>query len=548
MHDIVSVPDPKVQDAISKALTTWQEKNLCQRIWNKDHTVWSADPKEISNRLGWLDLPIEMRSEIPTLQAFADEVRNDGITDVVLLGMGGSSLAPEVFATTFGSAPGYPTLSVLDSTHPDAVRAVEARIDLAKTLFIVASKSGTTLETLSFFRTFWDRVSATTTKPGAYFVAITDPGSSLETIANERGFRRVFAAPPTVGGRYSALSVFGMVPAALIGADIVGMLDNAAEMVKLCSPELPVEENVGVVLGVALAELAKLKVDKVTFLTSPKIDAFPAWIEQLIAESVGKDGKCIVPTYGETLPKLEHLGTDRVFVDMTFAGEDDVTTRRILEKTAAASYPLVRAPFKQPIDLGGQIFLWEFTTAVAGASFGINPFNQPDVQLAKELAKAAMAKSSEVKPESDQGFVPTDDESKLLEKVRDWAQPKDGDYLAIHAYLAPTDATTSKLEKIRDQFGTFLGVAATVEYGPRFLHSTGQLHKGGANNGLFLQLVDEPTSVLPVPETDFTFNEVIAAQAAGDREALKQRDRRVLSINLGTDSAAGLNTIANLAL
>jgi transaldolase/glucose-6-phosphate isomerase len=459
---------------------------------------------------------------------------------VVLLGMGGSSLAPEVFQQTFGNAPGYPKLQVLDSTHPAAVKAVEARIDPARTLFVVSSKSGTTTETNSFLYHFWHKLKQVKDDPGAHFVAITDPGTPLETLARERNFRAVFNAPEDVGGRYSALTVFGLVPAALIGADIDAVIERAQRMSRACGPAAPEENHPGIVLGAALAELAAAKRDKVTFLCSPALAAFPAWLEQLIAESTGKDGKGIVPVANEPLMAPEKYGADRFFVSLRLDGDENQMLDRQLAGLQANGYPVARIELKDKSDLGQEFFRWEFAVAAAGAAMRINPFNQPDVQLAKDLAKKAM--NGDGGPARAKGEVATADGESLHRAVTSWlAKKKARDYVSVQAYLDPSPENAAELRALCEALQERLsGAASTLGFGPRFLHSTGQLHKGGLNTVLALQIVDEPGGNLAVPETNYTFDALIRAQALGDFMALKQRRRRVLRVNLGDDSAGGL--------
>ena len=539
----IRLTDQMLVDAIESTLQTWDEQKICRRIWEKDHTVWSPDPTELSNRLGWLRLPEKSLEQIETIQAFAAEISDAGMNHVVLLGMGGSSLAPEVFERTFGSASGYPELIVLDSTHPDAVRTVESTIDPARTLFVVASKSGTTLETLSFYRTFWDRVCAVTSTPGSHFVAITDPGSALEKLAEDRQFRRVFGAPASVGGRYSALSVFGLVPAALIGVDIKLLIERARSMAYSSSDAVKASDNPSLRLGVTLALLAVEGIDKVTFFGSPKIAALPIWIEQLVAESVGKAGKGIIPVDGEALAAPDDYGRDRLFVAMSLKGDGDEQIAERLAALEAAGHPVLSLALRDKFDLGSEMFRWELATAAAGAVLGINPFDQPDVQLAKSLAKEAMASKGDGATVPDEGIVDAADQPTLSTALAEWAKVNLGDYVAIQAYLSPTEEAAASLQDIRTKLGQRLGVATTIGFGPRFLHSTGQLHKGGANNGLFLQFVDTPSEDLPVPETGFSFAELIEAQAIGDAKALAQRGRRVLRVNLGPDALAGLKNV-----
>jgi transaldolase/glucose-6-phosphate isomerase len=533
------------QKRVQRRLKEWQKLQFAARLWQKDYTLWSEEPQpELTDRLGWLELPERMEGEVAGLRAFADQVKAEGIKHVVLLGMGGSSLAPEVFQQTFGNAPGYPELQVLDSTHPAAVKAVEARIDPARTLFIVSSKSGTTTETNSFFYYFWHKLKQTKDRPGAYFVAITDPGTPLEALARERNFRAVFNAPEDVGGRYSALTIFGLLPAALIGADVSAVLARARRMSEACGPATPEGNHPGVVLGAALAELAAAKRDKVTFLCSPSLAAFPAWLEQLIAESTGKDRKGIVPVANEPLAAPEKYSVDRFFVYLCLDGDQNHVLDRQVAALQANGHPVARVELKDASDLGQEFFRWEFAVAAAGAAMGINPFNQPDVQLAKDLAKKAMSEdgggAARVKDE-----VAVADGEALRRSVASWLEKKKTrDYVSVQAYLNPSPENAAKLQALCAMLQERLGgTATTLGFGPRFLHSTGQLHKGGPNTVLALQIVDEPAETLAVPETNYTFAALIRAQALGDFMALKQRRRRVLRVNLGDDSAGGLTRL-----
>jgi transaldolase/glucose-6-phosphate isomerase len=454
--------------------------------------------------------------------------------------MGGSSLAPEVFQRTFGNSSGYPELMVLDSTHPAAVRAVEARLDLARSLFIVSSKSGTTTEMLSFYQYFWRQVAHGTQAPGRQFIAITDPGTPLGALARERAFRRVFLAPPDVGGRYSALTVFGLVPAALIGVDVRGLLDRARRMAEACGSVVASHENPGLSLGAALGQFALAGCDKVTFVVSPSLDALPAWLEQLIAESTGKDGRGIVPVAEEVLAGPEVYSNDRVFVHLRLGGQKQSDANANLAAAENAGHPVIRIQLAEKLDLGQEFFRWEVAVAAAGAVLGIHPFNQPDVELAKQLARKAMAKKGSEQKDAAQ-TISVAQPAELRKAVSSWlGNARPGDYIALQAYLAPSPETTGRLQDLRHRLRERPRLATTLGYGPRFLHSTGQLHKGGQNTGLFLQLVDEPTSDLPVPETDYTFGALIQAQALGDYQALKQRGRRVLRVQLGGDTARGL--------
>ena len=538
---------------VEERLRRWQEEDFTARLWRKDPSLWAPEPfpPELADRLGWLDLPEDSAAGLPDLVPLAEEAAAEGFEHAVVLGMGGSSLAPEVFALTFGRRPGRLAVEVLDSTHPDAVAALAGRIDVARSLFLVSSKSGGTTETLSFFRFFWERVSrGGSAAPGRHFVAITDPGSSLQALGRERGFRRVVLAPPEVGGRYSALSAFGLVPAALQGLDVGTLLARGREMAALCGPGRPAAGNPGLVLGAALGELAAAGRDKLTLFTSPAIAAFPDWLEQLIAESTGKEGKGIVPVAGEPLADPAAYGEDRAFAALLVDGDEDAELGRGLSRLEAAGHPVIRLTLRDPLDLGREIFRWEAAVAAAGAVLGIQPFDQPDVQLAKDLAKKAMADRRQAGPAGGAAgggshAVPAGDEAALRRAAAEWlAGLAPGDYLGLHAYLAPTPAGAAVLRRLQGGLRDRTRCAATAGWGPRFLHSTGQLHKGGPAGGRFLQLVDRPRQDLPVPEADFTFGELIAAQAAGDRRALEQRGRRVLTVDLGDDAAAGLARLA----
>jgi transaldolase/glucose-6-phosphate isomerase len=536
----------RFQRPVDQRLKAWEEVNFSRRLWEKDYTLWADKPEEITNRLGWLFLPENVHDELEDLTSFAAEVKKDGIRHVVLLGMGGSSLAPEVYQKTFGSAPGYPELMVLDSTHPDAVRAVEDRIDPERTIFLVASKSGTTLETLSFFRYFWQKIRQITDNPGRHFAAITDPGTALEEMAKERGFRKVFNATPDLGGRYSALTVFGLVPAALIGMDVHKLLDRAWVASEGCAFCVAEVRSPALVLGAALGELAKAGRDKVTFLASPSVRAFPVWLEQLIAESTGKDGRGILPVVEEPAGKPESYGRDRVFVYFCVEGDDNTDLDARFQALEAVDHPTIKVNLRDIYDMGQEIFRWEVAVAAAGAVLGIHPFNQPDVEVAKKLARELMAGGGT----RTGGDVRTVDATDIgaLERAIDalFAQAASGDYVSVHAYLAPTAETTDVLQKMRLGLLRRLRLATTVGYGPRFLHSIGQLYKGGPDTGLFIQLVDEPREDMEVPEAGYTFGSLIKAQGLGDYLALRQKGRRVLRVSLGGDVEGGLNRILEL--
>ncbi len=505
-----------VDASVALRLHAMDEAQIPKRIWARDPTVWKRDPNtpEIKDRLGWLTVGKAMAQQVKDLKAFADEVRVE-FRRVVLCGMGGSSLAPEVMWRTFGAAPEHPSLHVLDSTDPRAVRQVEQGGDLAKTLFIISSKSGTTQESDSFFRYFWDR----TDSQGRQFVAITDPGTPLEQLAREGGFRRTFLNPSDIGGRYSALSFFGLVPAALIGVDVKTLLHRAHRMAECSAAWVPALEDPAAWLGAALGEAALAGRDKATFVLSPGISSFGLWVEQLIAESTGKEGKGILPVADEPLGSPRVYGDDRVFVSMALTGETDPATDSRLAELENAGHPVVHLRLEDRYDLGQEFFRWEFATAVAGAVLGINPFDQPNVAESKANTKAVLAKKSPLSPAASAGEL-----EKFLAAI------KPGDYLAIMAYLPPTPENDRRLAAIRLRLRDQLKVATTLGYGPRFLHSTGQLHKGGRSIGHFLQITQPVQEDLSIPGEGFTFGQLEAAQAEGDLLALRSRGRPAIRI------------------
>jgi glucose-6-phosphate isomerase len=499
----------QLQESVAGRLARFDRDGVIGRIWGGDHTVWRDDPTEITDRLGWLTVHEQMRERLSELEAFADACAADGLTHAVLAGMGGSSLAPEVLRSTFGVAPRRLDLAVLDTTHPDHILAVERSLPLDRTLFVIASKSGTTTETLSHFAYFWDKVP-----DGSRFVAITDPGTPLEALARERGFRAAFLNPPDIGGRYSALSYFGLVPGALVGADLEGLLDRAAQAARACGANLPAADNPGAWLGALMGEAALAGGDKLTLVLDGRIHAFGSWVEQLIAESTGKEGKGIVPVDGEDLGPAGVYGSDRLFVSV---GGDAL--REATRPLQAAGHPAVHLPLGDPIELGGEFFRWEFATAVAGAVLGINPFDQPNVQEAKDATKRLLA-SGQV---PDPGYG---DLSALLTEARP------GDYVAIQAYLPRTEDISRRLQAARMRLRYRLHVATTVGFGPRYLHSTGQLHKGGPETGVFIQVAEPPEEDLAIPGQPYSFAKLLAAQATGDLESLRTHGRRVARVRL----------------
>lgn len=541
------------QGAVDKALDEMATNEIMSRIWAEDHTVWKPDPAEIANRLGWLRTAQVMRSNIDALETLAEEVRDAGYTHVLLLGMGGSSLAPEVFRKTFGVQEGYLDLSVLDSTDPGAVLDHAERLDPSTTLFIVATKSGGTVETLSFFKYFYSWLAGAlgTDQAGAHFIAITDPGSRLADLAERHGFRATFLNDPNIGGRYSALSYFGLVPAALIGVDLAHLLDRALEASTACNSCVTADDNPGAWLGAVLGELAKAGRDKVTFVISPPIASFGDWVEQLIAESTGKEGKGIFPVVGEPLGSPEVYGDDRLFVHLRLDGDDayDAAIRALED----AGHPVVRLRQHDRYGLGALMFLWEMATAVAGHRLGINPFDQPNVEAAKVLARQMVAEYEE------KGALPSGDSVPLsaaaLDEFLRQAQPGDPatgsgrGYVALQAFVQPDKETDAALQTLRTRLRDQYELATTVGYGPRFLHSTGQLHKGDAGNGLFVQFTSEATQDAPIPDeagapdATMTFGVLKTAQALGDYQALLDAGRQVIRFHLGRDVVHGLEQL-----
>ena len=528
--------------AVESRLDRWKTERFLARLWENDPTLWADGPlPEIANRLGWLALPRAMAGRLASITSFAAEIKAEGFRHVVLLGMGGSSLGPDVFRRTFGSGPGFPEMLVLDSTHPATVAAIERKIDLRRTLFVVSSKSGTTIEPLSFFRYFWAAAGRAVPEPGRHFIAITDPGSFLSGQARERRFRHVFLADPDVGGRFSACTEFGLVPAALIGVDIARFLERGKAEADLHRPGSRIEEAPGLRLGAALGEIGRQR-DKLTLLASPRLRSFPDWLEQLIAESLGKDGRGVLPIAGEPAAPASDYGDDRFFAALLLEGDDNAEIEKRLDVIEKRGFPVIRIRLADVYDLGREIFRWEIATAAAGAVLGVHPFNQPDVELAKDLARKAMAGAGEAREGvSADDIVAADEAPRAMADFLAGSKP--GDYVSLQAYLNPDDSTEKSLEELRRAILEKTHRATTLGFGPRFLHSTGQYHKGGPDEGLFVQFVDQPAADLPVPETDFTFGRLLRAQADGDAQALRKTDRRVLRIDLGREIVGGLDTL-----
>ncbi len=534
----------KTEERVSE----WKMKGISPRLWRKDLTLWVRKRvSEAEGRLGWLGLPQEMEGKLERLEEFSSRVRERGIKGVIVLGMGGASLAPEVFSKVFGKAEGYPELLIFDSTHPQAVLSLEKNLDLSQTLFIISSKSGTTLETLSLFRYFWEKARLKIPEPGRNFVAITDKGTPLHKLAEERKFWEVFNPRKDVGGRYSAFSEFGLLPAACSGVEVRKLVENgliAAESSAFCVPE---DKSTAFFLAASLAEIASER-DKLTFLASSSLRSFPNWLEQLIAESTGKEGKGIIPVVDEPEVSCAEYGKDRFFVFFVLEEEGKEETVKKLREMESLHHPWILLKLKNKYELGGEIFSWEIAVALACSALGVNPFDQPDVELTKEYTQRMMDwEKREGKGEERILEFSIDEPEKLSQALRRWlGEIEEGDYLSLHAYLPPSPLNERFLQSLRLKLLKKSGLATTLGFGPRFLHSTGQLHKGGPNKGLFLQIVDEPEEEVKIPETDYSFRKLIKAQAKGDYQALKKRGRKVFRVNLKQDVFEGLKTLESI--
>ena len=544
--------------AVQETLDALEAQDFLDRLWVKDASLWKGEAPAIRNRLGWLTSPTIMRGHTDDIKTFADEIRRLQFTHVVVLGMGGASLCGEVFNLAFGSKMGFPDLVLLDSTDPATVKQTFERLNLSRTLFIVASKSGDTLETLAFYEYFRGQVEASSVpRAGIHFVAITDPGRPLDKIASETGFRRTFLNPASIGGRYSALSFFGLVPAALMGIDIKILLDRAHAMVEACGNAVSARDNAAVRLGGALAGLAKVGRDKVTLVLSRQLRALGPWIEELLAESLGKDGKGLVPVDDEPLGSPAVYGDDRVFVAITLDGDD--SSELYLNALEDAGHPVIRIPLKDPLEVGAEFFRWELATAAAGAALGINPFDEPDVVRGRETTATLLSswKKSRRLPEwpvdvAENGLaLLTNSGTKSPSVIQGLqaflGQAGAGDYIAILAYLAPTADNWSRLQELRTLLRDRLRVATTVGFGPRYLHSTGQLHKGGRANGLFLQITGEDKDDMAIPGSGYGFATLKAAQALGDLQTLRDAGRRVVRVHLTGKQPQALEQLLQVA-
>jgi len=547
-------------DAFHGALRDWSAQNKVARLWNKDSSLWTGEDER--KWMGWLSIVSEQLVEVTPLIRMRDDALQ--FEQCLLLGMGGSSLCPEVLSMTFGRQPGRPELLVLDSTDPAQIRSFDSRVDPRKTLFVVASKSGSTLEPNIFKQYFFERTRQAVGEKAAprHFIAITDPGSKLEKEAHAENFRAVFAGEPSIGGRYSALSNFGMVPAAIMGLDVKLFLQRAEEMVDACSPRVPPDKNPGVSLGCILGALGKAGHDKITILTSPGISDLGAWLEQLLAESTGKQGKGLVPVDREDVGSPEVYGDDRLFIYLRVRGDADEQQESAVAELERAGQPVVRIELADKYELGAEFFRWEVATAVAGSILGINPFNQPDVEASKVATRQLTTEFEKFGAFPPQDPILAEDGVEIYADARnaeavlgngkslgqvmvahlDRISP--GDYFALLAYIAMTPEHEEKLQRIRHSVRDGAHVATCLGFGPRFLHSTGQAYKGGPNSGVFLQITADDAVDLQVPEQKYSFGIVKAAQARGDFEVLSQRGRRALRVHFKKGVDAGLEKLA----
>jgi len=553
----------ELEDAAGAILEEWAASGKVSRLWARDASLWTGGDE--GKWLGWLSIVTEQQQNATRFTKFAEEVEDAGFSHALLLGMGGSSLCAEVFRKTFGKMEGFPELHVLDSTDPAQIKSIENRIDLTKTLFFVSSKSGTTLEPNIFKQYFFEQVLQTPgDKAGERFVAITDPGSKLRQAAENDRFRKIFLGVPSIGGRYSALSDFGLAPAAAMGVNVPRFLDRTNEMISACGPDVPPRNNPSVILGAILGAAHNHGRDKVTIIASPGIYDLGAWLEQLLAESTGKNGKGLIPVDRESLSSPETYGDDRVFVYVRLAGDPDASLDAPVDALEDAGQPVVRIFVTDVYNLGQEFFRWEIATAVAGSIIGINPFDQPDVEASKvatrklteeyERSGSLPAESPIFEGEGIKLFADERNAKDLNATVKDRSlsgyvkahldRLRPGDYFALLAYLEMNDANEAILRSARHAVRDRKRVATCLGFGPRFLHSTGQAYKGGPNTGVFLQITCDDAIDLPVPGQKYAFGIVKAAQARGDFEVLAERGRRALRVHLGADVDEGLAIFA----
>ncbi len=551
-------------ELVKSNLDDWRASDKVRRLWQRDASLWTGTDE--ADWMGWLDVTRQQIAHLTDLHGLAEEIKSAGFTDILLLGMGGSSLCPEVFAETYGRIAGFPQLHVLDSTDPAQVKAFENKIDLARTLFVVSSKSGSTLEPNIFKQYFFERAKQTVgaDKAGNHFIAITDPGSKMQKVAEADHFRHIFYGLPSIGGRYSAMSNFGMVPAALMGLDVARFLERTQQMVEACGPSTKPEENPGAMLGIILGSAAQSGRDKVTIVASPGISDLGAWLEQLLAESTGKQGKGIIPVDREALGAPPVYSDDRVFAYLRLDSAADPQQDDRVAALEKAGHPVVRISVEDSGNLGQEFFRWEIATAVAGSILGINAFNQPDVEAAKIATRSlteAYEKTGSLPAESpifeDSGIRLFTDPANAAALGKSVGQDKSlagylrahlnrlgqGDYFALLAFIEMNSAHESSLQEMRDAVRDKKRSATCLGFGPRFLHSTGQAYKGGPDSGVFLQVTCDDAADLPVPGQKYTFGVVKAAQARGDFQVLADRGRRALRVHLGNDLRAGLKTL-----
>lgn len=552
----------KYQSAVDMVIRKITEEDIIRRIWEKDYTVWNEDPTEISNRLGWLDCLEVTRKFFNEINSFIEEIKKDEFTSALLMGMGGSSLAPEVFRLTFGVKKGYLDLHVLDSTHPEAVLEYENKLDPSKTLYIISTKSGGTVETMSFMKYFFISVSKKLgrDKASQHFIVITDPGSGLEETAKNLNFRKIFLSDPDIGGRFSALSLFGVVPAALVGIDINKLFDEASKVV-IESKSEEISNNNSAMLGAIMGTLAKEGVDKLTLIISPQLKYLGGWLEQLIAESTGKDAKGVLPVDLEPSLPANEYGNDRVCIYIKLFGDDLYDSR--INEIRNTGFPLIEIEIENIYELGAEFFRWEFATAIAGNVLQVQPFDQPNVESAKVAARAMMKEYSqkgrlpELKPSLETegikiyGDIKSNSTNGVLASFLSDCE-KARSYVAIKAYLKPDEKTWQSLQLLRLDILEKYKVATTLGYGPRFLHSTGQLHKGDSGNGFFIQLISDYSAGAEIPDnpgedkSSISFGTLIKAQALGDREALVNGNRKVLTVDLGAETSKNLKKLVDL--
>jgi transaldolase / glucose-6-phosphate isomerase len=550
----------RYDEPFKEILRSLDREKFAERLWKKDASLWKSDPeiqKKIKNRLGWLTVTKAMAEEAEALMAFSESVRNAGFIHVVLLGMGGSSLCPEVLRETYGVKAGYPDLIVLDSTDPAMILNTERRLDLAKTLFILASKSGTTIEMLSLYRHFHEKILAMKKNTsGDHFIAITDPETPLERLAHGEKFRNVFINPADIGGRFSALSYFGLVPGALIGLDLKAFLGRAEEMMMQSDSGVPAPSHPGILLGAALGGLGLAGRDKVTLIPAKAISRFGVWAEQLIAESTGKEGKGLVPVEGETVGDPRVYSDDRLFVCLGLDSSPDKELDQKVQVLQKAGHPVVRIRLRDTLDLAAEFFRWEIATAVAGAVLGINPFDEPNVSESKGNTSKALeifrekGKLEIPKPVLEENGISISGNVKpgkpvsLKETIDGFLnQSRPNDYVVLMAYVEQSRSHEALLQELRHAIRDRFRIATTLGYGPRFLHSTGQLHKGGAGNGLYLQITADDPEDLRIPGGTYGFGVLKRAQALGDFHSLMGKGLRVMEIRLGSHIEKGLKKL-----